>query len=48
MDNQAAQRTGGDFIQNLTVNAPQALLPSEVARQTRLANQQMVLALRGV
>lgn len=38
----------GGFIQNLTINSPQALEPSEVARQTRLANQQMVLALRGV
>ena len=38
----------GGFVQNLTVNSPTALLPSEVARQTRLVNQQMVLALRSV
>lgn len=36
------------MVQNLTINAPTALMPSEIARQTRLANQQMVLALRGV
>lgn len=36
------------FTQNLTINAPQALSPSEIARQTRIANQQMILALRGV
>ena len=34
------------IIQNLTVNAPKALDPSEIARQTKLANQQMVLALK--
>lgn len=44
----SSQSRGANFIQNLTINSPQALLPSEIARQTRLANQQMVLALRGV
>lgn len=33
------------FTQNITVNSPQALSPSEVARQTRIATQRMVLAM---
>lgn len=36
------------LVQNLTINSPKSLSASEVARQTRLANQQMVLSLRGV
>lgn len=42
--------SGGNqgFTQNLTINAPTELSPSEVARQTRNANRQMVLALKGV
>ena len=40
--------SGTEYTQNITINAPQELSPSEVARQTRIATQQMVLALRGV
>lgn len=36
------------FVQNLTINSPTALSPWEVQRQTRLANQQMILAMQGV
>ena len=36
------------FVQNLTINAPTELSPSEIARQTRNANRQMVLRLRTV
>ena len=36
------------FTQNITVNSPTALMPSEVARQTRNATQQMALAMSGV
>lgn len=36
------------FTQNLYVTSPKALTPSEVARQTRNASRQMVLALRGI
>lgn len=39
---------GAGFTQNLTINSPTALNPSEIARQTRNANRDMVLALRGV
>lgn len=38
----------GGFNQNITINAPQQLSPSEVARQTRNATQQMALAMTGV
>lgn len=34
------------FVQNLTVNSPEALTPSEVARQTRNATQSVLLAMR--
>lgn len=36
---------GGGFVQNLTINAPQQLDPSEVERLTRMANQDMILAM---
>lgn len=36
------------FTQNITVNSPTELSPSEVARQTRIATKQMALAIRGV
>lgn len=39
---------GGGFTQNLYITSPKALTPSEVARQTRNATRQMVLALQGV
>lgn len=38
---------GGGVTQNLTINAPQRLSAHEVARQTRLANRQLVLSLGG-
>ena len=34
------------FVQNLTFNSPQALDPSEIARQTRNATRNMILQLR--
>lgn len=36
----------GGFVQNLTINSPQELDPSEIARQTRNANREMVLQMR--
>ena len=42
-----AQPAGG-YTQNITVNSPTALSPYEVARQTRIATQNMVLAIKGV
>lgn len=36
------------FTQNITVNSPTALMPSEIARQTKNATQQMALAMSGV
>lgn len=36
------------FVQNLTINSLQPLSPSETARQTRNANQQFLLAMRGL
>lgn len=46
----ALKRTGvgGGFVQNLTVTSPEALSASEVARQTRNANQQLILAIKGL
>ena len=38
---------GGDFVQNININSPTALTPSEVARQTRNATRDMALELRG-
>lgn len=38
----------GGYTQNITVNSPTALSPYEVARQTRIATQNMVLAIKGV
>lgn len=38
----------GGFQQNITINSPQELSPSEVARQTRNATKQMVLSMSGV
>ena len=40
--------TRGGFNQTVNIYSPQALNPSEVARQTRNATQQMALALSGV
>ena len=37
---------GGDFVQNVTINSPRELSPSETARQTRNATRQMVLRLK--
>ncbi len=36
----------GGFVQNVTINSPQALSPAEVARQTRNQTRQMVLKLQ--
>lgn len=38
-----AVAAGGGFTQNVTINSPQELSPSEVARQTRNATRQMAL-----
>jgi len=38
----------GGFVQNLTINSPRELNPSETARLTRNANREMVLKLRTV
>lgn len=37
-----------EYNQTINITSPQPLSPSEVARQTRLANQQMLLAMSGV
>lgn len=42
---QATATTGG-FTQNVTINSPRELSPSETARQTRNATRQMVLKLK--
>ena len=44
---EAVGGTGG-FNQQVVINSPKELSPSEVARQTRNATRDMVLALRGV
>lgn len=36
----------GAFVQNLTINAPEELDPSEIARQTRNANREFILQMR--
>lgn len=36
------------YTQNIYISSPKELNPSEVARQTRNANRQMILAMRGV
>ena len=38
---------GGGYVQNIEINSPSALSPYEVARQTRNATRDMVLAMRG-
>ena len=38
----------GGYTQNITINSPKSLSPSETARQTRNATRNMVLALKGV
>lgn len=48
MKNWAVQPGAGGYTQNITVNSPEALSPYEVARQTRIATQNMALALKGV
>ena len=42
------EAAGGGYNQTVNIYSPQALTPSEVARQTRNATRSMVLALRGV
>ncbi|MBP3881826.1 MAG: hypothetical protein J6E40_06600 [Lachnospiraceae bacterium] len=46
MDIREATGGGGGYTQNITINSPQALNPSEVARQTRLQTRGMVLRMR--
>ena len=38
----------GDFNQSITINAPTELDPSEIARQTRNATREYILAMKGV
>jgi phage-related protein len=45
---QGGQAGQGGYTQNITINSPTELSPSEVARQTRNSTRNMVLALRGV
>lgn len=40
------EMTGAGYTQNITINSPKELSPSEVARQTRNATRQMVLQLK--
>lgn len=40
------EAAAGGFTQNVTINSPQALSPSETARQTRNATRQMILQLK--
>ena len=42
------QGSDGGYTQNLYITAPTPLSPSEVARQTRIANRQYALASRGL
>ena len=44
VNNAPTERRGG-FIQNLTINSPKELSPSETARQTRLATRNLVLSM---
>lgn len=44
-DGQTEDMAGG-FVQNLTINAPTELTPSEIARQTRNANREFILSMR--
>ena len=39
---------GNGYVQNITINSPRELSPSEVARQTRNATRQMALSMSGV
>lgn len=39
---------GSGFVQNITINSPTELTPSEIARQTRNATRQMALSMTGV
>lgn len=43
-----AAAAGNGYNQTINVYSPEALTPSEIARQTRIQTQNMVLALRGV
>ena len=42
----ATQTTAAGFTQNVTINSPKELSPSETARQTRNATRQMILKLQ--
>lgn len=41
-----SEAAAGGFVQNLTINSPRELSPSETARQNKIATQQMILKLR--
>lgn len=44
----ASDNGNGGYTQNVYITSPTALTPSEVARQTRNATRNMVLAMQGV
>ena len=44
--NAGTTTAAGGFVQNVTINSPRELSPSETARQTRIATRQMVLKLK--
>ena len=48
MTSGGVQRSAGGFNQTVNIYSPRELAPSEVARQTRNATQQVVLQLSGV
>lgn len=45
MGNYGHNSMSGGYTQNITINSPKQLSAAEVARQTKLANQQMILQL---
>ena len=47
-DYSTTKESAGGFTQTVNIYSPQALTPSEVARQTRNQTQQMLLAVNGV
>lgn len=44
---EAVESSSANYTQNVTINSPTSLTPSEVARQTKNATRRMVLALKG-
>ena len=43
---EATEAQAGGFVQNLTINSPRELNPSETARLNRKATQQMILKMK--